>query len=59
MKTGTLESKRVTQRGKCVWEREKESDGEKEMEREGVMPVEHKVGVSAVRRLSEWVPDVS
>lgn len=33
--------------------REKESDGEKEREREGVMPVEHKVGVSAVRRLSE------
>lgn len=50
MKTGTLESKGVTERG-IMRERKKVMD--REREREGVMPVEHKVGVSAVRRLSE------
>lgn len=50
MKTGTLESKGVTER-RSMRERKKVMD--RGREREGVMPVGHKVGVSAVRRLSE------
>lgn len=50
IKTGTLESKGVTERDSM---RERKNVTDRRREREGVMPVEHKVGVSAVRRLSE------